>query len=88
MIRYRNKEGKVSEHPSMTHTGCRRIGRTRDDIILDKDGVKAVLARYFQQQYGHEKSPEVNITFLSDDFEEEMDMLVEIEFNETEYPIF
>jgi len=82
-IRFRNKDGKVNDQPSMIN----HEGGTRDDIILDKDGVIEILAKYFQQQYGHGKPPGVGITFLSDGFEEQADVLVEIEFTEVEYPV-
>ena len=77
-IRFRNKDGKVADQPSMIN----HAGGTRDDIILDTDGVKEILAKYFQQQYGHVTPPNVSITRVDGD-----DTLVEIEFTETEYPI-
>jgi hypothetical protein len=84
-IRFRNKDGEVSDRRSIHDE---HGGRERDTVILDKDGVKEVLAKYFQQQYGHETSPEVDITFFSDGFEQGMtDILVEIEFTEVDDPI-
>ncbi len=82
-IRFRNKDGKVNDQASVINYE----GGTRDDIILDKDGVKEVLGMYFQQKYGYDKPPEVDITFLADGYEEDVDVLVEIEFDEAEYPI-
>jgi hypothetical protein len=78
-IRFRNKDGKVAD----TASAIDYAGGTRDDIILDTDGVKEILAKYYQQQYGYDKPPEVKLTILDTDGE----MLVEIEFDEMEYPI-
>lgn len=78
-IRFRNKDGKVADQPSMIN----HAGGTRDDIILDTDGVREILATYYQQQYGHVTPPNVTVTILDPSGE----MLVEVEFTETEYPI-
>jgi len=83
-IQFRNKEGKVNDQPS----GIHHEGGTRDDIILDKDGVKEILAKYFQQQYGHDNLPEIDFTFLQHGYVEgDIEMLAEIEFTEIEIPI-
>ncbi len=76
-IRFRNKEGKVVDQPSMISYE----GGTRDDIILDMDGAEEILAKYYQQQYGHGTPPNVTITPVG------RELLVEIEFVETEFPI-
>lgn len=75
-IRYRNKDGKVADQPSMIH----HSGGTRDDVILDVDGVREVLAQFFQQKYGHGTPPNVDITQIDGGG----DMSVEIEFVESD----
>ena len=82
-IRFRNKDGKVADQPSMIN----HAGGTRDDVILDEDGVKEILAKYFQQLYGQDNPPGVDITFIDDSLEGGIDVLVEIEFTEFEHPI-
>jgi hypothetical protein len=78
-IQFRNKEGKVNDRSS--NIGYE--GGIRDDIILDVDGVKEIIATYYQQQYGHDTPPHVTVTIL----DPEGEMLVEVEFVEYEYPI-
>ncbi len=80
-IRFRNKDGKVNDKPSLID--CR--GGVRDDVILDTDGVKEILAKYYQQLYGQENPPDVTITCIG--VLQEPETLVEIEFTEVEYPI-
>lgn len=78
-VRYRNKEGKVSDQD--THVS--HEGGVRDDIIMNRAELAGVVQTYFAQRYGHENAPKITITHLV----EEDDLLVEVEFQETDYPI-
>jgi len=76
-IKFRNKEGKVGDQPSMINHG----GGTRDDIILDDAGVAEILTTYYQQLYGHGTPPKVTTWIHGGE------LMVEVEFVEVEYPI-
>ena len=85
-IRFRDKDGKVNDCRSFHEV---HGGRERDDIILDTEGIKEILATYFQQQYGHDTPPTVAVTItgLTDFADQDPKLLVEIEFTEVEDPI-
>lgn len=78
-VRYRDREGKVSDRDS--HVG--HANGVRDDIILNRDELIGVIQTYFAQRYGHSTPPHVTITLLHQD----KDLLVEVEFQEVDYPI-
>jgi hypothetical protein len=78
-VRYRNKEGKVSEKD----TPLGYEGGVRDTIIMNQEELVGVIQTYFAQRYGHEIPPQIKITLL----DEEKDLLVEVEFQENDYPI-